>query len=51
MFIHIDDGIGISKSKEGAANEARVVQDDLKRLGLVTSPDKCEWTPTQSIVW
>ena len=51
MFIHIDDGIGISKSKEGAAKEARVVQDDLKRLGLVTSPDKCEWTPTQSIVW
>ena len=51
VFIHVDDGLGLSKMKEGAVAEAKIVQDDLERLGLITSADKCEWIPTQSIRW
>ena len=37
VFIHVDDGLGLSKTKEGAVAEVKIVQDDLERLGLITS--------------
>ena len=30
---------------------AKIVREDLERLGLVTSADKCQWDPVQRFVW
>ena len=50
-FIHIDDGLGFKDTKQEASEAAEMVKDDLDRLGLVTSPEKCQWSPVQRFVW
>ena len=46
-FIHIDDGLGFKDTKQEASEAGEMVKDDLDRLGLVTSPEKCQWSPVQ----
>ena len=50
-YIHIDDGIAFCNTKKECMEAAKVIQDDLKDLGLVTSPEKCCWEPTQTFTW
>ena len=50
-FIHIDDGLCFKDTKQEAREAAKMVKDDLDRLGLVTSPEKCQWDPVQRFVW
>ena len=50
-FIHIDDGLCFKNTKEEAREAAKLVMTDLEKLGLVTSPDKCEWEPVQRFIW
>ena len=50
-YIHIDDGVMIKESKLECHKAAETVRKDLEELGLVTSPDKCCWTPVQSFTW
>ena len=51
MYVHIDNGLGVAKSKKEAEEAVKVVKKDLENLGLVTSELKCQWEPTQKIVW
>ena len=51
VYIHIDDGLGVAETKEEAVKAANLVKNDLEDLGLITSPDKCLWKPTQELVW
>jgi hypothetical protein len=50
-FIHLDDGLGFKDTKEEARQAAMMVKEDLERLGLVTSKEKCMWEPVQQFVW
>ena len=50
-YIHIDDGINIKGSKVECQRAAETVKKDLEKLGLVTSPEKCCWTPVQFFTW
>jgi hypothetical protein len=50
-FIHIDDGLCFKDTKQEAREAAKMFKDDLDRLGLVTSPEKCQWEPVQRFVW
>ena len=51
VYIHIDDGLGIGATREAAQTAADVVREDLCKLGLITSPEKCIWEPTQRLTW
>ena len=50
-FIHIDDGIIAFETEEEAKAGANEVQEDLEKFGLVISPEKCIWKPTQRLIW
>ena len=50
-FIHIDDGLGFKATKEEARRAAEMVRKDLEILGLVVSPEKCQWEPVQEFSW
>ena len=50
-YIHIDDGLNIAGNKKDCQEAAEMVKKDLEELGLVTSPEKCCWTPVQSFTW
>ena len=50
-FIHVDDGVGLASSEKDCRKAAEVVKRDLEELGLLVSPEKCEWVPSQEIEW
>ena len=50
-YIHIDDGLNIASNEKDCQEAADMVKKDLEELGLVTSPEKCCWTPVQSFTW
>ena len=50
-YIHIDDGLAFCNTEQECVQAAKVIQDDLESLGLVTSPEKCCWKPTQTFTW
>ena len=50
-YIHIDDGLVFKQTREECEIAAKTVKDDLEKLGLVTSPEKCCWTPKQQFTW
>ena len=45
------DGLGVAETREEAVKAANIVKNDLEHFGLITSPDKCLWKPTQELVW
>ena len=46
-YIHIDDGLGFRMTKEEARVSAREVRENITKLGLVVSEEKCCWEPCQ----
>ena len=50
-YIHIDDGLAFKQTREECEIAAKTVKDDLEKLGLVTSPEKCCWIPKQQFTW
>jgi hypothetical protein len=51
VYVHIDDGLGVASKKKEAEEAVKVVKNDLKKLGLITSESKCQWVPTQNTIW
>ena len=51
VWIHIDDGLVVMKSRGEAETASKIVQKDLKRLGIIVSDEKCVWKPCQQQVW
>ena len=50
-FIQFDNGLGFKNTKDEAREAAKMVKEDLEKLGLVTSVEKCQWEPVQRFVW
>ena len=52
-YIHIDDGLGFRMTREEARVSAKRVMEDISRLGLVVSEEKCCMgaLPAVPVVW
>lgn len=51
VVMYLDDGIGGSQTFESAEILSSEIQADLNALGFILADDKCQWKPTQEIVW
>lgn len=49
--MQIDDGIGCSQPHMSAENLSSEIQADLIALGFILADEKCQWKPSQEIVW
>lgn len=43
VWIHIDDGLVVMRNRGEAETASEIVKKDLKRLGIITSDEKCVW--------
>ena len=51
IFIHLDDGLGLCKSRQGALEASEQVRSDLKSYGLLVSEGKCSWGARRKLTW
>ena len=51
IFIHLDDGLGLCKTRKGALEASEQVRSDLERYGLLVSEKKCNWGARKKLVW
>ena len=51
VYVHIDDGLGVSENKKEAEEAVKTIRKDVAVLGLVTSEAKCQWEPAQKMMW
>ena len=49
--LYLDDGIFVARTSEICQCISVFIQRDLHEAGVVTSPAKCVWQPTQQIEW
>lgn len=49
--MYLDDGIGGSHTHKSAENLSSETQADLIALGFILADEKCQWKPSQEIVW
>lgn len=49
--MHLDDGMGGSQTHKSAGNLSSEIQADLNALGFIFADEKCQWNPSQEIVW
>ena len=49
--VHIDDGIVFAEGREFTRQLSRRVREDLQRLGLLISEDKCSWGARRELEW
>ena len=50
-FMHLDDGIGAVQGQVAAQEMADRIRTNLAYLGLLISPEKCEWEVAQMREW
>jgi len=50
-IVYLDDGFGLAPTKTDCACNAKRVKADLIAAGFVPNKDKCEWEPSQEMVW
>lgn len=50
-IVYLDDGFGLAPTKTDCACNAKRVKVDLIAAGFVPNKDKCEWGPSQEMVW
>ena len=51
FVLYLDDGICVCDSVEKGMSCGSLIQCDLVDLGLITSPAKCEWSPSPKLQW
>ena len=51
IWIHIDDGLLVSSSKKECLKSTNIIRQTLRKLGLLTSEEKCIWEPPQILTW
>ncbi|VDI24509.1 Hypothetical predicted protein [Mytilus galloprovincialis] len=49
--MYLDDGLGGADEISQAHETSIVVQKVLKASGFLIAEDKCNWTPSQNVVW
>lgn len=49
--MYLDDGIGGSHTHKSAENLSSETQADLIALGFILADEKCQWKPSQEIIW
>ena len=49
--VHIDDGIVFADGREFTRQLSRRVREDLQKLGLLISEDKCSWGARRELEW
>lgn len=49
--MYLDDGIAAVADEEAACKASSMVQEDLRRAGLVVNVHKCKWQPAQKCAW
>ncbi|VDH98891.1 Hypothetical predicted protein [Mytilus galloprovincialis] len=51
IIMYLDDGFGGADEISQAQETSIVVQKVLKASGFLIAEDKCNWTPSQNVVW
>lgn len=51
VTLYLDDGIIFGRSYEECRVATEKIRIDLRKAGIVTAEEKCEWKPAQSGVW
>ncbi|TKR58554.1 hypothetical protein L596_029983 [Steinernema carpocapsae] len=49
--LYLDDGLVFAQSKDQLLTQTRTVRADLASAGIMTSQEKCQWSPTQRLTW
>ncbi|PIC52495.1 hypothetical protein B9Z55_000258 [Caenorhabditis nigoni] len=51
VFLYLDDGLILAKTREEAENAVRQVREDLEAAGVCVAEDKSHWEPSQEFTW
>ena len=51
IVVYLDDGLGASPTSTVAIQHSLSVRTDLVASGFVPNCDKCQWSPTQQLIW
>ncbi|EFP11202.1 hypothetical protein CRE_30766 [Caenorhabditis remanei] len=51
IFLYLDDGLILAKTREEAERAVRMVREDLKAAGVCVAEDKSNWVPSAQFTW
>ncbi|KAK3084685.1 hypothetical protein FSP39_017394 [Pinctada imbricata] len=51
IIMYLDDGLAGAATYDEAKKVSTELRNDLLKLGFIIAEDKCDWTPSQYIVW